>query len=338
MLKSVTPETKNTVKNIFLGILTSVLGATAIYFLGFNNKKPRFTVLERGEITADAWKTYVTVENIYIQSRVSMIRDALQFKEFGDIAKESAAESKKIQNSLEDVIATDGVDKDLVTFLDKRLKTEYTQSEETEKFYKELALRKEEWTKFPFTDSLKARLTWFLEQTKTRFTKAAPNIEALSKKLFEAYEQPFNINELLVIQATKYKKDIFNLTIAEEKKDTDLPPDQSVSGGKDAGDITNSSDASKITKQYLTGKWDAGGGITITLKANGKLSWSIPSDNKEAKGSWLLKNNQLVMNIDRHPVTGKNANWIFNISNAKKNSFTIILDAASAKIYNLVRN
>lgn len=332
------PETKNTVKNIFLGILTSVLGATAIYFLGFNNKKPRFTVLERGEITADAWKTYVTVENIYIQSTVSMIRDALQFQEFDDIAKESAAESKKIQNSLEDVIAIDGVDKDLVTFLNKRLKTETAQSEETKKFYQELVLRKEEWTKFPLNDTLNERFTRYLEQTKTRFTSIVPDIEALSKKLSETYEQPFSINDMLVIQATKYKKDIFNITIAEEKKDTNLPPDQSVSGGKNAGDITNSSDASKITKQYLTGKWDAGESVTITLKADGKLSWSIPSDTKEVKGTWLLKDNQLVMNIDRLPVTGKNAKWVFNISNVKKNSFTIILDAASVKIYNLVRN
>jgi hypothetical protein len=331
MLKSLWPEGKNILKSIVLAVLTSLIGATLIYFLGFNKKKPVYTLLERGEITADAWKTYTSVENIYVQSTISLIRDALQFGQLNIITTESAVEAEKFRNSLDGLVATDGVDEDLKDFLSRRIKTEKEQEEQTEKFYKSFGPEKSEWASYSTADTLRGRFTGFLEKTKSRFFSFAPEIEKLSQSLSETYDQPFAINDMLLMQAAKYKKGIFNLN---EK--TDLPPDQSASRGQNAGSA-GSSGALAATKEYLAGSWDAGSGSRIQLNSNGKLSWLI-AGNKEARGTWSLKNNQLIMDIDHHPVSGRSAKWVFNITNIKTDSFTIILDATQAKTYHLVRS
>jgi cell division FtsZ-interacting protein ZapD len=138
MSKSVKPEGNSVLKNMAIGVTTSVLGATIIYFLGFNNKKPSFTKLEREEITTQTWKTYVTVENIYTKNTVSLLHDVLKFGGSAEVLKETNKESEKFQNSVKDMIAADGVDKDMVSFLKQRLEDEIKEGPETEKFYKGL--------------------------------------------------------------------------------------------------------------------------------------------------------------------------------------------------------
>jgi hypothetical protein len=337
MTKPVLADSKHVLKNMLIAVITSVIGATAIYFLGFNNQKPSLSEAQKEEATLDTWSTYVTIENIYTQSAASLLQDAAQFGNYANVSQESSRDSKKFQTGLQDLIATDGVDKSLVSFLKKRLENDKKRLAETEKFYKGLEdviilAKKQNWITGKSGDTLSARITRFAEETKAVFTEPVPGIEELSKKLSEKYDQPFSVNELLIFQAVKYNKDIFTLTT--EKKGPELSPNQPGNKGVNAG---TAGEPVKATKQYLTGKWNTGNGATISLKADGKLTWLIPASNTEVNGNWQFKNDQLVMNIKKHPVTGKDATWIFNLSDVMTTAFTIILSTPPSKTYTLVR-
>lgn len=338
MSKSLSADTKNVFKNMLIGIATTVAGATIIYFLGFNNKKPSFNKLEREEITTDAWKTYVTVENIYTKNTASLLRDVVKLGGFSPALQQTTKESEKFQTSLNDLIATDGVDGDMVSLLKKRLDNEKKGWPETEKFYKgldELGVtgKKENWTRQQTLDTMAIRVDGFVEHLKGVLNRSVTDIEELAKLLTERYDLPFDINDFLIVQAIRYKKDIFSL-YEREPKTNEAPPEQPAEGGKDAGNTGG--EPVKATKQYLTGKWDAAGAI-VSLGADGKASWSIPVSNTEAKGTWQFKNNQLIINIKRHPVSGKDVEWVFDLSNVMTNSCVIMKTTTPFTMYNLVR-
>jgi hypothetical protein len=338
MTKSVVSESKNVAKNIIIAVITSVIGATAIYLLGFNNKEPRLSDTEREEVTADAWKTYATIENIYLKNTESLLQDALHVGGYTDLLYETTKESEKLQNTLEDLIDRNGMNKDLVALFKKRLKEEKKEWPETEKFYKGLTglaglASKNHWTDQQSKDALKAQVILFAQYLEERYTRLAADIEDLSTKLSEKYGQPFNKDDFRVMHSLKNKTDIFSLDNSEKKDSVRAPGDERVNTGTDA---SNTGEPVTASKEYLFGKWDANS-ATITLQANGKFSWLIPSDNAEAKGTWQLKNNQVIMNIKKHPVTGKEATWTFDLSNVLTNSCTLVRTVTPFATYNLVR-
>lgn len=338
MTTSATPENSGVLKNILIGLTTTVIGATIIYFLGFNNKKDSFSKEEQADITGEAWKTYITVENIYTKSSASLLRDLIKLGETAEALQQTRKESEKLQSSLNDLIATSGLDKEMISLLKRRLENEQKEWPATEKFFKgldELAIKgnKENRTRQETQDSLARRVTNFTEQLKKMLDRPVNDIEELSKKLSAKYDQPFSAEGFLIVQAVKYKKDIFNL-VETDQQIQKAPPVQPVKEGKDKGNIMG--EPANATKQYLTGKWSTDGAI-ITLSANGQSTWFIPSTNTEAKGNWQLKNNQLVLNIKRHPVTGKYAVWIFDISNVMTNACIITKTTTPFNTYNLVR-
>jgi hypothetical protein len=240
MAKTVSADSKNVIKNMIIGITTSVLGAAAIYFLGFNNNKTPLTKLEKEEATTEAWKTYVTVENIYAKNNASLLQDANQYRQFADVLQESLTESSKFQNSLQGLIEKEGADKDLVSLFTKRLKADKELTPQIEPLYKGLnelsaISEKERWPKERVSDSVSTRIARFIEMIKVRLAVHAGEIETVSKKLSEKYEYNFKLNDLLIIQAVKYKKDIFNLTNTDNQE----PPLNKGEQGKKGQDASN---------------------------------------------------------------------------------------------------
>lgn len=324
---------------MLIGIATSVTGATLIYFLGFNDRKPTFSKLEREQITTEAWKTYVNIENIYIRNSASLLRDAIGFGGFKMILKETLKESEKFQRSVRDVIKTGGVDRDMVSLLERRLENEKKDWPETEKFYSGLdelttVSTKNNWTQQQRLDSIGGRVTVFSDRLKGSMNRSVNDIEDLSKLLGTRYDLPFSTEDFLIVQAIKYKKNIFNVAETYKKNSEPPPSSPSAEEGKNAGHSTG--EEAKASSQYLTGKWDAGG-ATVTLGADGKSSWLIPSSNTEAKGTWRFKKDELIIDIKKHPATGKDASWVFKVSGIVSNACVITRTTEPFNAYRLVR-
>jgi hypothetical protein len=337
--KILSPENKSVIKNILIAVVTSVLGATAVYLLGFNNKKT-YSKEEQEEITRDGWRTYVSVDNIYINSYASLMRDMVNFNGFGDYLAEIKRESEKYQSSLNTLIGTDGLDKNIASLVKRRLEAENKDWPQTEKLCKEfekleVTSKNENWTNEKLTEVSKGLAFDFIETKKSSLIRSATDIEEISKKLYAKYEQTFTPEDFLIVQAAKYKKDIFKLfNETGTKGSNSVTPDQPANAGKDAG--REPGDPVKADKNYFIGKWE-GEGTAVTFTADGKVTWSIPANNIEIKGDWEFDNGAVMINIRKHPATGKEATWIFYLTNVRTNSITMNHSEVPYKVYNLIR-
>jgi len=337
MAKStVASEGKNIAKNMIITVLTTVLGATAVYFLGFSNKKSSLSKLEKEEVTVQAWKTYVTLENIYTKNSTSLFRDAVQYGGFKEVIVENRKESEKFMQSVNELMLTDGLDKDMVTMLKRRLENETKQIPIGEKLYVQIdelidvAVDKK-WNNSQLNDSVVAMSNRYTEKNKGMVERSLNDIEELSKTLTERYDQPFDMNEFLIIQVYRNKRDM--MSILDDEKTEDGGKKVTTGGVKAEG--TEGNDAS-IDKEYFEGKWDAQG-ATITFSADGNLSWSVKSPPSEATGTWEVVDQKLVMNITKHPQTGKKGKWMFTIGQKKAASFQMILTVEPFNYYVLTR-
>ncbi|HLG38784.1 MAG TPA: hypothetical protein VI461_03910 [Chitinophagaceae bacterium] len=320
MAKTESSEGSHVIRNMVISVSTTVLGAAIIYLLGFNDKKTRFTKLEIKEITVNAWKTYVTIENIYTKNGASLLRDRVNLKiELEDFLAESAKESETLKSSLNELIKTEGIDKDLVSTFKRRLTNEDLMLErwsrvinrikkfETSDWYAKMSEQQK-------TDTVMAEDKKYAEQIKGLLDRSLTDIEDLSKTLSDHYEQPFSMDDFLIIQVYKYKKDIFKLIASD--------------GGSDAGPA--------VTKEYLTGKWNSNGSV-VDLNADGKCSWVNPTSKSDLNGTWELKNDRLNMNLTNQQ-TKETIAWVLDLSDITQNSFIFKLAGDPANpFYTMVR-
>ena len=309
-----------TARNMIIGITTTILVSGTIYLLGFNKKDP-ITKLERQTATIAAWKTYVTIENIYAKNTTLIMRDSKQFSSVKELYAEIMKESDQFMASLQGLITNENIDKDMVAVLKRRASNEETSKPRVEKFYMELDALVEkaldsDWSEKQLNDSILARGKVFAEQTKGMMDRALTEIESLAKTLSKRYDQPFNTDDFFVIQIYKYKKDMLAL-LADEKPDSTL--------------------TENITKDYFAGNWNVLGGANITYNADNTWSLYQPFDSTQAGGTWQLKAGQLIMNVDRHSkVPGKYV-WTYNLSGITDTSFSIIFATEPYNFFRLVR-
>jgi hypothetical protein len=307
------------VKNVIIGVTTTVLVSTVVYFLGFN-KKSSTTRLETQKATTQAWKTYVTIENIAAKNMLLLVRDQAQFGSYKELYQETLKESDKFINSLKSLSNNESIDKDMIAMLKRRAESEETSKPRSERFYNELdqllaiALDKD-WTDKRFQDSLIARSAEFEKQNKRFFERAINEIESLSKNLGDRYDATFNIDDFIMVQMYKYKKDPL-AAINEVKTDT--------------------LSTAQLTKEYFTGKWDASG-ATVTLNADDKWTWVVPLDTTTAEGTWELKEGKLLLSVPKHPKTGEKGSWTFNLSDITENSFSMKLSKEPYNYYFMIR-
>jgi hypothetical protein len=307
------------VKNIIIGVTTTVLVSTVVYFLGFN-KKSSTTRLETQKATTQAWKTYVTIENIGAKNSLLLIRDQSQFNTYKEFYQETLKESDKFINALKSLITNESIDKDMIAMLKRRAENEETSKPKSERYYNELdklltIAIDQDWNDKRFQDSLIARQSEFANQNKRFFDRTINEIEALAKNLGDRYDEPFNIEDFIVIQIYKFKKDPF-AAINEVKMDTLAP--------------------AQLTKEYFTGKWDASG-ATVALNADDTWTWVVPQDTTKTGGTWELKEGLLQLSVPKHPRTGEKGSWLFNLSDITENSFSMKLSKEPYNYYFMIR-
>lgn len=336
MSKNLTAEGKNILKNMLITVTTTVVGATAVYLLGFNNKKSGPSRLEQEEITIDAWKTYVTLENIYTKNSVSIMRDLVSFGSFKTVYDESIKESDKFVTSVQRLSETEGIDKELKSMFERRIENENKSKPVVSKYFSDMDQLIDKgvdngWTEQQTQDSINVRTARFTQETNGVMNRSITDIEGMAKILSERYDHDFDINDFLSIQIHRQGKDPFSI-LEDEKKAAEpgkISQVSSAAGGtlKDSGMLPD--------KVYLAGEWDANGAI-ITFHENGDMSWFVPADKSEVKGSWVLTGTKLSMDVTNQK-TKKKAKWEFNLANVQKDVFNMVLVKEPFNMYRLAR-
>ncbi len=330
MKKGVWTDGKATAKNILLAVITSVLGATVIYFLGFNNKK-KLTAAEKEEATIETWKSYNSIENIHTQNLTSLMQDAMQYQRFGDIKIEAGQNSERLISSIDEFIETDGVDEKLVQLLKDRVKAEKKISVLSAGFYENIdkvvsGMKTKQLPKQQVEDTAYARARQYIGQIKGILAPTAETIEKLAADFSKKYDQPFDLNEFLFLKGGRYGKNIFDLslektvnTVTEEKKEDKKP--------------VVSNEVLKLGLEYFTGNWKSGN-IRISFYKNGELTWNDKSNNRNYDGEWTFNNGQLALKMKGHPLMQADGILLLVPDKIKPDSFTM-QTADNKEIFNM---
>jgi uncharacterized protein (UPF0333 family) len=353
-------STSSTVlQKILIPVITTVLGATAIYFLGFNNKSSGRSDIEQmfiaKEATLKAWKSFVTTQNISYKN-VNSLSD-----EYGERLKDIVAEKglestvpllkeykevlfkelKKFNQDMEDIQKNKDIDPQFISMMNRTMDNiKEEEKKATTLFDNLISLAKSDLDASEKTKEWQKEGQKFLSLEAKADERAANEAEAIAKTLAERYNQPFDLNELLVYVDYKEGKD-------KKNEDHDIKTDGGKetapavdSKGSDAGQSidpdadSRAEDGMKPTESLLTGNWEMTGGL-LELSGNGKMHWAF--DNRGyTSGTWELSDGKLEMNAT-NPDTKKTILLVGFLSAIDQNAFTMTIMSSPKEVYRFKR-
>mgnify|MGYP001202312446 CR=1 FL=1 len=351
------------IRNIIVGAITTVLGSTTVYFITHGTGKssetttvstmsPAEKLLVSKEVTTKAWKSYVSIDNLYyknlkvLQASFIKNKNIMAYKE--DMQKEAASFRKDVENILKE----ENLDESFSALLNRRLDREKESLEKMGDYMDEVdRLINADIPVSEKQEKAAAADARFNEYAQSVMQRASNELEGLSKSLSEKYMQPFSVDDFDFY--SDYKKSLQGSNTNPTGDNTpntdnnDPGTKQNNEGytgavnsarGEETKQPTQVNNNTKgattsHTSRDFYGEWDVNG-ATITLSSNGNMSWDM--DNGDyAQGTWRYSNNQIVMKATSQ--NGQRANWVFDLFNITPNSFTMRLTAPPYNTYYMVR-
>ena len=317
------PNTSNKVmvRNIITGVITTVVGATTIYFLGFHNSggsgEAGFLVTK--EATTNAWKSYVSAENVFFKNWGIYVAN-YSTTGFNHYKEATLVELMHFKSDLKKIMDTKNLDPSFISLLERRLKAK----EEWENKYRK-HLDNYEMLDKTITDptekanKLNEEIQRFLNETKELDQLFANEIDELCKTLTAKYAYTFTWADLLLYQHQPNQNN--------NKTNT---------GNTNTGNNNNSgTDAggTAIDGKVLVGKWNSGAN-TLYQYEDGKMYYYF-SNGDSTYGSWQLYNNQLYQYYNQY--YGAGYRYVYNLSSITPNAFSIALIDSPYTRYDFVR-
>jgi|CXWL01.1.fsa_nt_gi hypothetical protein len=315
------PSGNSQTRNIIIGAIATIFASTIVYYLTqyVNNRKSSEAASypEKKEATTNAWRRYVTIDNIYYKNILSLSNDKELLKNLDNYEAETSAETDNFIKDAETLIKEKNIDKTFVAMVNRRLKRERESRDIAAKYYDTLnSIKRSDLSDEEKAKKSIAETTVFFQYAKTLFERAATEIEDLTKTLTETYATPFNPYDVMIY--------------ADYKKNISQPEAYTDEGEADSA----ANNIESIEAKKLVGNWDDRGN-TISLQKNGNMSYRLNSGDT-ATGKWKIANNKLKIDA-LSSVTKLKTTWFFNLSNITSNSFTMKLSTQPFDVYNLVR-
>ena len=323
----------NIVRNILVGAVTTILGSTAVYFItnktrGGNSDMEEMLLTKQS--TIDAWKSYVTFENVYAKKELSLIKDltgkTLDFTEFVSQGQE---ESDKFKKSIDELKSKKHIDKDFIQMLNSRLVNEDAGMKTLEKYSQFMKAMQD--TSLPYEEKMsltKTQSALWVSQSKGYTERALADIEDIAKILSERYGTTFSLTDLIVYNMAQ--KDSLSNRPGNPGPDP-VKPDPVVL-------FVDTTSTATPSTAILTGHWSANppNGADIDLAKTGKFFWHVLSTGDHVSGTWKLLNGKLYMYFVNDE-SGKKGNWIFNLTAFKPDSFFMTVTNTNPIAYRMVR-
>jgi predicted ribonuclease YlaK len=130
---SAAPAGPNVFKNILVGVITTVLGATVIYFLGFHDSGKGEKKKKR-DATVTAWNSLLQYEKLFQQTANKMIC----LGETETAAKEVTDEMDQVIKDMGNIKKEEFVDNRMETLVDRRMDSYTKRKTFIEDFYNEV--------------------------------------------------------------------------------------------------------------------------------------------------------------------------------------------------------
>jgi hypothetical protein len=320
---SITGQTSVMFRNIIVGVTTTILGSTAVYFLGFHNKKSgdsKGSYAEVKEATTKAWRSYVTIDNIYYKNLLSINKDKDLVLDLDRYKNEMFKEGARFKKDAEAIINDKDVDKSFVSMMERRFDRE-KQAEDAITIYIDNLKSIINSTDSPEEKQKQVMSTAQAYQGKANgiMERTLNEMEDLSKVLSERYGQQFNLNDIQAF--VDYKSGKLNTNLNNNSGNNNGNP----------SDTTNM----QVDPNIFPGRWNTTG-ANITLNADGNFFWDVLSTGDKSSGSWKIYNNQLYM-YPKQPGNDNPITWVFNLSVVNPNLFTMTLNTQPFNTYQLAR-
>ncbi|HLG38783.1 MAG TPA: hypothetical protein VI461_03905 [Chitinophagaceae bacterium] len=292
------------VRNIIVGVITTVLGSTAVYFLGFHNKNERSTaesMLITKEVTIKAWNDYVATENMFTKnwSTLGANYSTARFKIYKE---ESLEELTKFFNDLTRIIQTKDADPALVSLLKRRMSAKQRWEKKYRIHLDNFESILNNTPQQEQDQKLREEIGNFQSEVKDLDPRFKNELEDAAKTLSSNYHYSFSSSDILA-----FKK--------EELKDN----------GSTTNTGTGAVGQPAVDKQSLTGTWLIDQSWSIYHYADGRLYMYFTTNGVKDStyGTWQLTNNQLYHYANYYFNAGNQ--WVYDISDVTTASFTLKL-------------
>ena len=346
----------NMVRNIIAGVTTTVVGATFVFFLNRNNhnnndnNSSNGSYLEVKEATTKGWKSYVAIENLEYKNTMLLANHLKDLNGLDEFKDQLTKESNKFSSDIEDLQKTKNLDDGFIALLKRRLDAEKEALEKWSSFFTKSSDiinstqpgqdRNDRIT--VEYNKMQAGGNFIVEKTKTEITD-------LSKSLSEKYGQQFAITDLILFQDKKQDNtNNINNTTTNNNNNTGTqgndnnatvtntnnnPSDNTVNNYNRNNTNYTNNNSSQDNVKSLVGEWDTQGAV-ITLSSNGRMTWEMTTG-QNTSGNWQYYNSQLYMTYPNQ--YGVSGTYVFNLSNVRPNSFTMVLTTYPYYRYDLTR-
>ena len=313
------PNTSNKVmfRNIITGIITTVVGATVVYFLGFHNKgggssTPDYLVVK--DATINSWRSYVSAENVFF-GNWNVYAANYTNTGFERYKQNTLGELDRFKSDMKKILQTKNLDPSFISLLERRLQAKQDWENEYRKHLDNYEMLDKSTTDPNEKNTkLNAEVQRFTNKTKDIDQRFANEIGELCNTLTSKYSYTFSWKELKMYQ-------------------------QLSAGNQTDTTRTTSTGTAEADWQKLIGKWqmqDKGTYIgTLYQYEDGRMYYYFQSGDS-TYGRWQYNNDQLTLYYDQY--WGAGQNFIYTISNLSDNSFSMTLTAPPNSLFTATRS
>ncbi|MEI9944442.1 MAG: hypothetical protein WDN26_09525 [Chitinophagaceae bacterium] len=308
------------IRNIATGVITTVLGAAIIYFLGFHKSgggSSAESMLVTKENTINAWKSYVNYENNF-WGNWKIYASNYTEAGFENYKNNTLSELERFNNDIKKLLETGTLDPSFASFLERRLDSK----QQWEKKYRKHLDKYE-------------RLTGSATDPQEKTTKQNEEVSRFQKDVKELDEKFANeIGELCTALTSKYS---YNFSWADLKmyQSTTATTNVNTNTGTNAG---NSGSTTTDGWKKLVGKWQTSDGAnkvgTLYQYEDGRMYYYFASGDS-THGRWEFGNNQLTLHYERY--WGAGQAFTYNLSNVADNSFTMTFTSSPFNVFSATK-
>ena len=371
-MASATEQGSTILNKIIIPVITTILGATAIYFLGFNKKSSGRTDMEQMLISKDAtvkaWKSFVTAQNVdyknekslgeeFQQKMADVKKQARSYEDFvpvfTEFEKDIARERRKTTQDVETILKDPDIDRDFISMLNRILDDSKDYDKKLSDFFDNITsiLKSGE----PNTEKkIQEEVQKYIALEDKMGDRIINQAESIAKILADRYNQAFDLNELLAYVELKKEKEkktdqpdplskndpVKQAPIDPNDKGSDVkqedPPSENGGTSVRASSIENNNSNNTVepAESLLTGQWSTSGS-TLELSKNGKMFWVFDTKGYTS-GDWKLVNGKLQMNAT-NPDTKQTSLLIGYLTDVTRNSFTLTFMTTPREVYHMTR-
>lgn len=301
-------------RNILTGVITTVAGTTAVYFLGFHNRGGNSAPYEVvKQATIDGWSEYVSTENSY-KEKSEILAQGYTEEGFPRYKEETLKESEKLKAGIKDIAESKNIDRALVSLLKSRLST---WQQRDNKYVIHLANYEQILKTTPDADlkrqKINDELGRYWKDVGDFDRRFEIEVKETTKILTDKYGPRFAITDLKIFQLTNINNNNTN---------------GNANSGGNAG----------IDWKMFIGKWQTSNNLgyvgTLYQNEDGRMYYYFFSGDS-TYGRWQVSNNQVTLFYDKY--FGAGYSFKYNLSDVTINTYKMTFVDSPYNVYNVTR-